>query len=169
MMVYDLGGGTFDVTVMEIRGSEFIALATDGDVRLGGYDWDHRLVDLVAERFFREHHCDPREDLNAAGRLWCECEDAKRTLSARGKAALLCEYRGHASRIEITRQEFDEATQDLLDRTRFTSVEALKAAGLDWADLDARAAGGRFDAHADGPRNAPARFRESARRQCGGR
>ena len=114
VLVYDLGGGTFDVTVMEIRGSEFIALATDGDVQLGGYDWDQRLVDLVAERFIREHYVDPREDPAAAGKLWLECEDAKRTLSARSKAPVPCEYRGLTSRIEISREQFEEATQDLL-------------------------------------------------------
>jgi len=136
ILVYDLGGGTFDVTVMEIRGTEFVTLATDGDVRLGGYDWDQRLLDLTAEAFIREHYIDPREDPAACGRLWRECEDAKRTLSARSKATLACEYRGHASRIEVTRQEFEEATQDLLDRTRFTAVQTLKASGLDWDDLD---------------------------------
>ena len=94
VLVYDLGGGTFDVTLMEIRGSEFLALATDGDVRLGGYDWDQRLVDLAAAQFLREHGFDPRQDPNAAGRLWLACEDAKRTLSARAKAPVVCEYRG---------------------------------------------------------------------------
>ncbi|OHB73470.1 MAG: hypothetical protein A2V70_03575 [Planctomycetes bacterium RBG_13_63_9] len=136
IMVYDLGGGTFDVTVMEIRGTEFVALATDGDVRLGGYDWDQRLVDLVAESFIREHYVDPREDPRMAGRLWRECEDAKRTLSARTKASVACDYRGKTTRVEISRAQFEEATQDLLDRTRFTSVQTLKAAGLDWSDLD---------------------------------
>ena len=136
IMVYDLGGGTFDVTVMEIRGSEFIALATDGDVQLGGYDWDQRLVDLVAEGFIREHHIDPREDAGSAGKLWRECEDAKRTLSVRGKASVACDYRGLTSRVEITRAQFEEATQDLLDRTRFTTAQTLKAAGMDWPNLD---------------------------------
>ncbi|MHC4176806.1 MAG: Hsp70 family protein [Planctomycetota bacterium] len=136
ILVYDLGGGTFDVTVMEIRGNEFIALATDGDVRLGGYDWDQRLVDLVAESFIHEHYLDPRDDARAAGKLWRECEDAKRTLSTRGKASVACDYRGCASRVEVTRAQFEEATQDLLDRTRFTTVQALKAAGLDWADIE---------------------------------
>lgn len=136
IMVYDLGGGTFDVTVMEISGREFNALATDGDVQLGGYDWDQRLVDLAAEGFIREHLRDPREDPAAAGKLWRECEDAKRTLSTRPKATVLCDYRGLSSRIEITRQQFEEATQDLLDRTRFTANQALKAAGLQWSDLD---------------------------------
>jgi molecular chaperone DnaK len=136
IMVYDLGGGTFDLTVMEIRGTEFIALATDGDVRLGGYDWDQRLVNLAAEQFMRQHFIDPRQDLRAAGKLWRECEDAKRTLSVRGKATIPCEYRSLASQIEITREQFEEATQDLLDRTRFTTEQALKASGLDWSEID---------------------------------
>ncbi len=136
ILVYDLGGGTFDVTVMHIRGTEFSALATDGDVRLGGYDWDQRLVDLVAEEFLRQHRSDPREDPSSASKLWRECEDAKRTLSARQKTAVACDHRGVPSRIEITREQFEETTQDLLDRTRFTTVQALRAAGLDWHDLD---------------------------------
>ncbi len=136
ILVYDLGGGTFDVSVMEIRGSDFVALATDGDVRLGGYDWDQRLVDLVAEGFIREHYVDPREDPSTAGKLWRECEDAKRTLSARNKASVACDYRGFSSRVEITRKQFEEATQDLLDRTRFTATQALKAAKLNWDQID---------------------------------
>ena len=136
ILVYDLGGGTFDVTVMQIRGTEFNALATDGDVRLGGYDWDLRLVDLVAERFAAEHGLDPRGDPLAAGKLRLACEDAKRTLSARQKAAVTCDCRGTTARIEIARQQFEQATADLLDRTRFTTVQALRAAGLDWSELD---------------------------------
>jgi len=136
ILVYDLGGGTFDVTVMEIRGTEFVALATDGDVRLGGYDWDQRLVDLVVESFLREHYLDPREDPSTAARLWRECEDAKRTLSARTRASVACDYRGFSSRVEVSRQQFEEATQDLLDRTRFTTEQTLKAAGLDWGDIE---------------------------------
>jgi molecular chaperone DnaK len=135
VLVYDLGGGTFDVTVMQIRGNEFNALATDGDVRLGGYDWDQRLVDLVAEGFIQQHHADPREDPTAAGKLWRECEDAKRTLSARQKVAVTCDYRGMVERIEVSRGQFEEGTQDLLDRTRFTTVQAVQAAGLEWKDI----------------------------------
>ena len=135
-MVYDLGGGTFDVTVMEIRGTDFMALATDGDVRLGGYDWDQRLVDLVAEGFIRSTASIRARTPAAAGKLWRECEDAKRTLSARTKASIPCDYRGFSAQIEVTRQQFEEATQDLLDRTRFTATQTLKAAGLDWGQLD---------------------------------
>jgi len=136
ILVYDLGGGTFDVTVMEIRGSEFVALATDGDVRLGGHDWDQRLVDLAAEAFIRQHGDDPREDPLTASKLWRECEDAKRTLSARNKATVACDRPGAASRVEISRAQFEEATQDLLDRTRFTATQTVKAAGTTWAQID---------------------------------
>jgi molecular chaperone DnaK len=136
ILVYDLGGGTFDVTVMEIGGREFNALATDGDVQLGGKDWDQRLVDYVAEEFIRKHGMDPREDPNTLGRLGRECEDAKRTLSARQKATIACDFQGKAMRLEVSRQQFHEMTQDLLDRTAFTTRQTLQAAGLEWKDID---------------------------------
>ena len=136
ILVYDLGGGTFDVTVMEIGGRDFTALATDGDVMLGGKDWDQRLVDFVAEEFIRKHGVDPREEPNSHGRLWRDCEDAKRTLSARSKATIACDYKGQAVRLEVTRQQFHEMTKDLLDRTAFTTRHTLQAAGLEWKDID---------------------------------
>lgn len=136
ILVYDLGGGTFDVTVMKIGGRDFVTLATDGDVQLGGRDWDQRLVDYVAEEFIRRHHIDPREDANTAGRLWRDCEDAKRTLTARIKATVPCDYQGQAVRIEVSRDRFQELTQDLLDRTIFTTKQTLQAAGLTWRDID---------------------------------
>src|SRR5688572_30704388 len=86
ILVYDLGGGTFDVTVMEIGGKHFNALATDGDVMLGGKDWDQRLVDFMAAQFIGRYGSDPRDEPSARSRLWRDCEDAKRTLSARQKA-----------------------------------------------------------------------------------
>jgi len=91
---------------------------------------------MVAERFIQEHYVDPREDPSTRGKLWRECEDAKRTLSARSKAAVACDYRGFSSRIEITRDEFEHRTHDLLDRTRFTAEQTLRQAGMEWSDLD---------------------------------
>jgi molecular chaperone DnaK len=136
ILVYDLGGGTFDVTVMEIGGQEFKALATDGDVMLGGGDWDQRLVDYVADQFLFKHRLDPRQDPSCLGRLWRECEDAKRTLSARAKAFVACDFRDLGLRVEITREQFQEMTRDLLDRTAFTTRQTLQAAGLAWNDID---------------------------------
>jgi len=136
ILVYDLGGGTFDVTVMKIEGNRFIALATDGDWLLGGRDWDERLVDYAAEAYMREFHADPRQDSNSHGLLWRECEDAKRTLSARRKARITVAYRGQNKAIEITRKEFQAITQDLLDRTLFTTKETLREAKLEWSDIE---------------------------------
>lgn len=136
IVVYDLGGGTFDVTVLEVKGTQFTALATDGDVALGGYDWDRRLVDLVAEQFMRKYTADPREDPNTLGRLWRECEDAKRTLSARQQASIACDYQGQAVRVQVSRSEFEDATRDLLERTAFTTTQTLEASGLTWDQIE---------------------------------
>ncbi|QDU96124.1 Chaperone protein DnaK [Lignipirellula cremea] len=136
ILVYDLGGGTFDVTVMEIDGNRFKALATDGDWLLGGRDWDQRLIDFVAEEFIRAHGLDPRTDPNVHGMLWRECEDAKRTLTARQKAMVTVSHAGRNHRVEVSRKVFQEVTQDLLDRTLFTTRQTLQAANLEWPDLD---------------------------------
>jgi molecular chaperone DnaK len=134
--VYDLGGGTFDVTVMEIQGTDFIALATDGDMRLGGRDWDQRLVDYVAEEFIRNYGIDPREDPHTIGRLWRDCEEAKRTLSVRPKVTISSEVEGCVVMVDMTRDLFQDITHDLLERTAFTTRQTLQAAGLDWNDID---------------------------------
>lgn len=136
ILVYDLGGGTFDVTVMEIADGEFVTLATDGDVQLGGRDWDQRLIDYASEAFIRARGLDPREDPNTYGRLLNESEDVKRTLSLRHKATLVVSYGSHAERIEITREKFEELTADLLDRTAFTTKQTLQTANLTWSDID---------------------------------
>lgn len=136
VLVYDLGGGTFDITIMEIGAGEFVTLATDGDVQLGGRDWDQRLVDYVSEQFIRKHGLDPREDPNTLGRLLRECEDAKRTLSTRQKASVACDFQGRAERFDVTRKLFEELTQDLLERTTFTTRHTLQSAGLTWDDID---------------------------------
>ncbi|MEE2641441.1 MAG: Hsp70 family protein [Planctomycetota bacterium] len=136
LLVYDLGGGTFDVTVMELHGGDYIAMATDGDVELGGRDWDQRLVDFAAEQFFNEHGVDPRSEPNSMGRMLRECEDAKRTLSARNKATISVDFEGKSSRIPVTREFFEQITNDLLGRTEFTTRQTLKAANLSWGDVD---------------------------------
>jgi molecular chaperone DnaK len=136
VVIYDLGGGTFDVTVMEIRGRDFRTLATDGDMRLGGRDWDQRLVDYVAEEFIRTYGVDPREDANACGLLLRECEAAKRALSQELVTTVSFEYQNCPNRTRITRKLLEELTADLLERTAFTTRQALEAAGLTWKDID---------------------------------
>jgi molecular chaperone DnaK len=132
VLVYDLGGGTFDVTALEVSGHEFTALATDGDVHLGGIDWDDRIVARTAELFRERHGFDPRDELDTKVKWWRECEEAKRTLSIRRRALMICEVRGIAWRHEIAREDFETWTIDLLERTRFTVQETVAASGLDW-------------------------------------
>jgi molecular chaperone DnaK len=136
ILVYDLGGGTFDVTVMQIAGTDFTAIATSGDVYLGGIDWDRRVADHVAEKFKHKYRgIDPREDAAGLHRLLREAEDTKRALSARDQATVSFEHVGNGLRVPITRAEFEEMTADLLDRTRFTVRSVLKEARLEWKNL----------------------------------
>lgn len=136
VLVYDLGGGTFDVTILELGPDEFRALATDGDVQLGGKDWDERLVDHVAERFAAEHGSDPRSDAQDAAHLWQDAQDTKHALSERNRATLMINHAGIRMKTEITRERFEQLTRDLLERTETTTSLVVKAAGLVWSQID---------------------------------
>ncbi|HUY34048.1 MAG TPA: Hsp70 family protein [Pirellulales bacterium] len=136
VLVYDLGGGTFDVTLLDMRPGDLRTLATDGDVRLGGRDWDMRLADFAAEQFIQEHREDPRENPASLQRLLAEVEEAKRTLSARHHATIRVEHTGSASTIKISRELFEQITADLLERTSYTTRQVLAAAGLAWSDVN---------------------------------
>jgi molecular chaperone DnaK len=136
LLVYDLGGGTFDVTVMEISGDHFRAVATDGDVQLGGRDWDEKLVNLAAERFIAQHREDPRRNPQSLYDLYRAAEQAKRTLSERDRAILVVSHVGARCKTTVTREEFEEATRPLLERTRATTEIVLLQSGLSWADID---------------------------------
>jgi len=134
-LVYDLGGGTFDVTVIEKRGHELITLATDGDVQLGGKDWDERLVAHLAAEFKKEFKEDPREDRTALAYLALTAEEAKKTLSRRRSTRVPVSYRGHWGNYEVTREQFESLTADLLAMTQLTTEMVLEEAGVTWASV----------------------------------
>ncbi len=137
VVVYDLGGGTFDVTVMQIRDRVFKTLATDGDVRLGGRDWDRRIVDHAAARYMDGHPGDdPRDDPATRQALFKEAEESKRTLSERPKTRLTYAHHGQQVVLEISRAEFEGLTADLLERTRVTTKLLLGEAGIEWTEVD---------------------------------
>jgi molecular chaperone DnaK len=136
VLVYDLGGGTFDVTILEIEGTRFRTLATDGDVFLGGHDFDERLVNYLAERFLEIHGVDPRSDPQDAAQLWFDAQEAKHTLSERSKATAVLFHAGIRMRVEITCQQFEDLTRDLLERTETTASLVVKQAGLNWRQID---------------------------------
>ena len=114
ILVYDLGGGTFDVTVVRYTPTNFKVLATDGDVMLGGLDWSRRILDHVSEQFAKKHGEDPREDPETVQILSQECEKAKRDLSTRAQAAVPVYYKGKSLTLSLTRGDFERMTGDLM-------------------------------------------------------
>jgi molecular chaperone DnaK len=136
VLVFDLGGGTFDVTIVAIQGTDFKALATDGDVQLGGKDWDEQLMNLAAERFHHQVREDLRDNPFSRQELWLAAEAAKRTLTERRKAPIHINHLGNRLKIELTREEFEEATAALLERTKMTTEIVVRQAALTWADID---------------------------------
>ena len=135
ILVYDLGGGTFDVTLMQLEGCQYTAVATDGDVQLGGIDWDRRIVDFVAEHYLEQHGTDPRQDPVAFQMLLQEAEDAKRALTNRTSVTVRFAYQSKRVQVALTREEFEALTSDLLQRTMFTVERLLRTARLRFDDL----------------------------------
>ena len=135
VLVYDLGGGTFDVSLIEIANNAFKVIGTDGDVRLGGVDWDSRILNFVADQFREQYAIDPRDDPVAYQRLRNEAEEAKRSLSARENTTLSFDHQGHGLRMQITRAQFEDLTSDLLERTRFTSNSLVSDCQFNWTDV----------------------------------
>ncbi|MGO8752631.1 MAG: Hsp70 family protein [Thermoguttaceae bacterium] len=135
VMVYDLGGGTFDATLLKLAPRDIRTLATDGDVQLGGHDWDDRLVNYAAEAFRKQYARDPREDPAARSKLFGAAVEAKHTLSARSHATIRVEHAGSTADVPITREKFEELTADLLERTAYTIRQLLSAAGLQWKQI----------------------------------
>ena len=135
VLVYDLGGGTFDVTVIELSPGNIQTLATDGDVQLGGRDWDLLLAKHVAEQFHSRHRIDVASDAAVMDNLVRAVEESKHTLSLRDHATVRLEHQGVADEIKIGRSEFEKISQGLLERTAFTTRQVLTAAGLTWQDI----------------------------------
>jgi molecular chaperone DnaK len=136
VLVYDLGGGTFDVTLVKLARKQFRVLGIEGDVQLGGKDWDDRLVNHIAEQFRQQFDVDPRSDPQSLAMLQASAERAKRTLSKLESASVTCSHGGQKIQVPITRGEFNALTQDLLLRTKLTTHDVLKRANLDWSAVD---------------------------------
>ncbi len=136
VLVYDLGGGTFDVTMVKLGKRKFQVLAIEGDVRLGGKDWDDRLVNHVAEQFLQQFQDDPRGDEQSLAMLQAAAERAKRTLSKVEHASVTCTHGGHKLTVPVSREQFETLTKDLLIRTRLTAQQVLGQAGMTWDKVD---------------------------------
>ncbi|MFM7150494.1 MAG: Hsp70 family protein, partial [Gemmataceae bacterium] len=135
-LVYDLGGGTFDVTVVRLSPNRFETLGIEGDFQLGGKDWDDRLVDFVAGRFAEKHGTDPRSNPQSLMGLRAGAERAKKTLSKLQQTSITCTHEGKVLTLPITRSDFESLSRDLLIRTRLTVQQVLRKAGLSWDKID---------------------------------
>ncbi len=135
VLVYDLGGGTFDVTVMEIENRKYHTIATNGDVYLGGIDWDRRVVDFIAEAWIEEHGDDLRDDPIAEQLLLRKANQTKHALTQRESVPIAFGYQGKRIRPEMNRETFKKLTEDLLERTLMTVELVLDEAEVKWSDL----------------------------------
>ena len=136
ILVFDLGGGTFDVTIMEVKGEEMNVLVTGGDHRLGGKDWDQKIISHVAEHFEMEHGENPTTDRSVSRDLRERAVDAKIALSARSSTSLNVSYAGSALRFQLTREEFESMTTDLVERCRSLVDVVLYEKKLTTAQID---------------------------------
>ena len=135
-LVYDLGGGTFDVTLLKVDGTEIEVIGTDGDPRLGGKDFDDAIMLAARKAFEDKGWSDIAGDDYANAELREKCEIAKMTLSKSDKATIRMSHEGTTYDFTITRDEFEAITKDLLNQTADLVGDALNEAGVSWADID---------------------------------
>jgi molecular chaperone DnaK len=136
LLVFDLGGGTFDVTVMDIRGTTLRTIATDGNAELGGKDWDDRLLNHVADQFLQKFGLDPRDEPQPYQELYERCLHAKISLSSKPRAVIPVNFRGHRTVVPVTREEFEGITHDLVEQCADTCAIVLEKAKMRWSDVD---------------------------------
>ena len=141
VLVFDLGGGTFDVSLLDLADGVVEVLATNGDNHLGGDDWDQRVIDWLADKFNSDNGIDLRKDPMALQRLKEAAENAKKELSSAQQAQINLPFiTADASGPKhldytLTRAEFERITRDLLDRCKAPVTKALQDAGLQLSDV----------------------------------
>ena len=142
VLVFDLGGGTFDVSLLDLADGVVEVLATNGDNHLGGDDWDQRVMDWMADKFQQENGVDLRKDPMALQRLKEAAENAKKELSAAQQAIINLPFitMNQSGPLHLnytlTRAEFEKITRDLLDRCKTPVTKALKDANLQISQVD---------------------------------
>ncbi|RHW38586.1 molecular chaperone DnaK [Lysinibacillus yapensis] len=142
ILVFDLGGGTFDVSILELGDGVFEVLATAGDNKLGGDDFDQKVIDYLVEEFRKENGIDLSKDKMAMQRLKDAAEKAKKDLSGVTSTQISLPFITAGAdgplhlEVNLTRAKFDEITRDLVERTIIPMRQAMKDAGLNASELD---------------------------------
>ncbi|MEY2481038.1 MAG: molecular chaperone DnaK [Verrucomicrobiota bacterium] len=136
VFVFDLGGGTFDVTIMRIEGHKIDMLATNGDHRLGGKDWDDVIVNHVAEEFAKEHGSNPLLDLQSYQDLQSRAIAAKVQLSKRPRTAIVHNHDGRSIKVELTLEQFEQMSRHLVEKCKTICEMVMQEAEMKWEQLD---------------------------------
>lgn len=135
VLVYDLGGGTFDVSLIDLGAEDIRVLATDGDHELGGKDWDDRLANYVAGLFYDAHGVQPLDDRESYSDVLVAAEQAKINLSTMQATKMRVSHGGVRESYSVSREQFAGMTQDLLERTAILTERVLAERELAWRDL----------------------------------
>ncbi len=138
ILVFDLGGGTFDLSLVHYNPEKIIVLAASGDLALGGIDWNQRLIDSLIERFRASHGFDLRQSKKFMRRLMEQVERAKRDLSDPGEfgTTIAIRFQKMGETFRLLRSEFEEMTKDLVERTGRLTEGLLRTAGFHWHQLN---------------------------------
>ena len=136
ILVVDLGGGTFDLSLVRYQKNEVRVIASGGDLHLGGLDWNKALEVAIGKQFQKEFGIDPTKDRESAQALALEAEQTKRSLSVRPKAALTCAAGGQRKTYQVELEQFERLTKDLVDRSEALTLDLLKEHNMGWAKID---------------------------------
>jgi len=136
VLVFDLGGGTFDATIMNIGNGVFDVLGTDGLHELGGFEWDNRLMLWLNEQYQSEGGPNLEETFESEADLRERAELAKRTLSSALQAKVVLSHGGITKTITVTRDTFDDLTSDLLNQARDLTISLVEELGLSFGQID---------------------------------
>jgi molecular chaperone DnaK len=136
VLIFDLGGGTFDVTIMRVGNGDFEVLATDGDKHLGGFDWDNAVMEWLNARFMANGGPDLLAEAESEQHLRDQAERAKHTLSTREETSVRLRMHGFSEKLTLTRTFFDELTAPLLNRTALLVDKAMADVGIAWSAID---------------------------------
>ena len=136
ILVYDLGGGTFDLSLVKYQKDEVNVIASGGDLKLGGIDWNSKLQATIAEQFVSEFGVNPCNDPESLQYLANEVEQAKRSLTVRPKTTLACQIGSKRKTYQITQSQFEQLTKGLVDQTTNITKSLLKDNNMGWAHVD---------------------------------
>lgn len=136
VMVYDLGGGTFDVTLVKVNKGNIQVMGTDGNHILGGKDWDAAIVKFLCDQFIEEYGVDPRDDEATKNELIVASENYKKILTKTDSVTAQIRYEGYSGKYTLTRDQFNLRTQFLLNATKDVYMKLFRDLDVTWADID---------------------------------